>query len=187
MAHGLQRESLSCHSEGALATEESAFQRLHWIGLVHRLVSRRKVAVGTAVTGRPPHRSVRECCLIRLLPRFGREMLRAHPPGRKIVFVRLKVRARSVCWMFILAESLSSTDSAAGLVPALFVCVDGTTDSSDFRLAFMATLPAGRFAARAGAVPLPPGNQPALPVLAIEISTHAQVLTTPPCPVCSRH
>ncbi|EMB19086.1 hypothetical protein RESH_00131 [Rhodopirellula europaea SH398] len=51
--------------------------------------------------------------------------------------------------MFILAESLSSTDSATGSVPALFARVGGTMDSSDFRSAFMAAFPAGRFAARA--------------------------------------
>jgi glycosidase len=53
---------------GDLAGFERRLDYLVGLGVDAVWLSPIFVAVGTTVSGRPPHRSVRECCLIRLLP-----------------------------------------------------------------------------------------------------------------------
>ena len=76
---------------------------------------------------------------------------------------------------FLLVEALSSRDSASSLA-AFF---DGTMDSSEFLSAFMSDFPSETFSDRSiDAIARwlwhKNGNQQDLPVLAIEMSTHAQ-------------
>ncbi len=75
---------------------------------------------------------------------------------------------------FPLSDPLSSTDSAAG-VPGLFVRFAGTMGSSDFPRACMPAVPPAAFSGRSS-VPWHVGNPWDLPVLALEVFTHAQVL-----------
>ena len=62
--------------------------------------------------------------------------------------VRLGVRGAAGCKAFLLAESLSSIDSADASAASLFVDVAGTTDSSDFLWAFMSAVPPVTFSDR---------------------------------------
>ncbi len=73
--------------------------------------------------------------------------------------------------MFLLAEPLSSADSADGSVPPLFAGLIGTTGPSDFPSAFMSALPPEEFSDRCRR--LPPTGAWDLPVLVFEVSTHA--------------
>ena len=109
------------------------------------------IAVGTAVSGGPPHRSVREE-LPHTAPALSRTRNRAtsrtpcNPRDSRLI--RRSVRCETACSAFLLAESLSSTDSAGASAAPLFVGVAGTTDSSDFLLAFMSALPSETFSDR---------------------------------------
>ena len=67
---------------------------------------------------------------------------------RDLPWVRLGVRDRVDCTAFLLAESLSSIDSADASAASLFADVESTTDSSDFLLAFMSAVPPVAFANR---------------------------------------
>ena len=62
--------------------------------------------------------------------------------------IRLGVRGKTVCLAFLLAEPLSSIDSADASAASLFADVAGTTDSSDFLLAFMSVVPPEAFSDR---------------------------------------
>ena len=67
---------------------------------------------------------------------------------RDLRLVRLGVRGKTVCLAFLLAESLSSADSADASAASLFAGVAGTTDSSDFLLAFISAVPSVTFSDR---------------------------------------
>ena len=67
---------------------------------------------------------------------------------RDLGFVRLCVRSKASCLAFLLAESLSSIDSADASAAPLFADFAGTTDSSDFLLAFMSDVPPEAFSDR---------------------------------------
>ena len=67
---------------------------------------------------------------------------------RDLRFVRLGVRDKAACAAFLLAESLSSTDSAGVSATPLFAGVADTKNSSDFLLAFMSALPSVTFSDR---------------------------------------
>ena len=115
------------------------------------LVAAAAFAVGTALSGRPPHRSVRE------------ELPHTAPPLGMTVEVHLPTcrsrLSRCFAWpgtvsgasrrraAFPLGGPLSSTDSAAG-VPVLFVRFAGTIGPSDFLLVFMSAVPSETFSDR---------------------------------------
>jgi hypothetical protein len=61
---------------------------------------------------------------------------------------RPRVRGEAGCRAFLLAESLSSIDSADASAASLFADVAGTTDSSEFLLAFMSAVPPVTFSDR---------------------------------------
>ncbi len=67
---------------------------------------------------------------------------------RDLRWFRLCVRRKAFCSAFLLAESLSSADSADASAASLFAGFAGTTDPSDFLLAFMSALPSVTFADR---------------------------------------
>ena len=99
---------------------------------------------------RPPHRSVREE-LPHTAPALSRTRnVASRTPcnPRDSRLIRPGVRCETACSAFLLAESLSSTDSACVLAAPLFVGVAGTTDSSDFLLAFMSAFPSETFSDR---------------------------------------
>ncbi len=111
------------------------------------------IAVGTTVTGRPPHRSVRE------------ELPHAAPPSGQTITKRCFATRRHCHAMQVtpfparcpgrpwrsttvpFGDSLSSTDSATA-VAALFARVGGTRESSDFPAACVPAVPSVRFADR---------------------------------------
>ena len=101
-------------------------------------------AVGTAVAGSPPHRSVREelphtapplgitVKMTSSLPAVAARVDASHCPAR------CPVRPHREC--FPLGDPLSSAGSAIG-VPVLFAHFAGTMGPSDFLFAFMSALP----------------------------------------------
>ena len=104
------------------------------------------IAVGPAIAGRPPHRSVRaelpHTALTsntddqsRTLVRFVRT-----PYNPRDLMTRLCVRFRGDCLAFFSVSPLSSTDSAAVGCPALFACFSGTTGLSDFPETYMSAV-----------------------------------------------
>ena len=125
-------------------------QLLVWQHVTVDGVPEKVIAVGTGLSTRPPHRSVREE-LPHTAPAVSRTpTAAARTPcnPRDPDLFRPGVRCETACSTFLLAESLSSTDSAGVLVAPLFVGVAGTTDSSDFLLAFMSALPPETFSDR---------------------------------------
>src|ERR1700726_4349349 len=102
------------------------------------------VAVGTAVTSRPPHRS-RRALLTHRAPPSGRTSaarglkppaVRRTAANRIDVVTRLSVRTTAACRLFPSGEALPSTTSAGSYLP-LFGRFVGTTTSSDFSSAYM--------------------------------------------------
>ena len=77
----------------------------------------------------------------------------------------------------LFGDPLPSIDSAAG-VPALFANFVGTSKSSDFPETYISAVSPKAFSDRSAIAGLdaPRGNLWDLPVLAMEVSTHAQVL-----------
>ncbi len=82
--------------------------------------------------------------------------------------------ARTCLAAFPLGDPLSSTDSAAG-VPVLFIRFAGTMGPSDFPRACTPAVPPEAFSGRSN-LPWHLGNSWDLPVLALGMSAHAQVL-----------
>ena len=118
----------------------------------------RMVAVGTAVAGGPPHRSVREelphtaptlsqreIALLEHVVPSGSFATPLSPHDLRSGSVS---GARRACSAFLSAESLPSADSADASAAPLFADFAGTTDSSDFLPAFMSALPPVAFADR---------------------------------------
>src|ERR1700726_1651403 len=102
------------------------------------------VAVGTAVTSRPPHRS-RRALLTHRAPPSGRTSaarglkppaVRRTAANRIDVVTRLSVRTTAACRLFPSGEALPSTTSAGSYL-LLFGRFVGTTTSSDFSSAYM--------------------------------------------------
>ena len=99
------------------------------------------VAVGTALTGSPPHRSVR-AELPHTAPTSGEWRKSDLAALRTFCFQndalsRPCVRHAAVCRSFPLVSPLSSTASATGIPPALFGCFPGTMGLSDCPETFM--------------------------------------------------
>jgi hypothetical protein len=102
------------------------------------------VAVGTAISDRPPHRS-RRALLTHRAPPSGRTSVanglspfavRRTAANRIDVATRLNVRTTAGCRLFPLGEALPSTTSAGSCL-LLFGRFLGTTTSSDFSSACM--------------------------------------------------
>jgi len=104
-----------------------------------------RVAVGTRISPRPPHRS-RRALLTHRAPPSGRtsaartalkpHALRRTAANRVDVAARLSVRTTAACRLFPSGEALPSTTSAGSCLP-LFGRFLGTTTSSDFSPACM--------------------------------------------------
>ncbi len=103
-----------------------------------------RVAVGTRITPRPPHRS-RRALLTHRAPPSGRtsaprglkpHALRRTAANRIDVASRFSVRTTAACRLFPSGEALPSTSSAGSCLP-LFGRFLGTTASSDFSSAYM--------------------------------------------------
>jgi hypothetical protein len=105
-----------------------------------------RVAVGTRITPRPRHRS-RRALLTHRAPPSGRtsaahglkpHTFRRTAANRIDVASRLSVRTTAACRLFPSGEALPSETSAGSCLP-LFGRFLGTTTSSDFSAAYMAT------------------------------------------------
>ena len=114
---------------------------------------RQGIAVGTALAGGPPHRSVREE-LPHTAPPLGDDGQDvAVPTCRRRQAVKVLARSGAVSGAsatmtsFPLGDSLSSADSATG-VPALFAHFVGTMEPSDFPPVCMPAVPSVRFSDR---------------------------------------
>lgn len=157
--------------EVAIATRPKADQRL--------------IAVGTALTGAPPHRSVREVLPHTALT-LGRVTI-SRLIGRLLVCQSVRCHAvpgavsgaSKVRSAFPSVGSLPSTDSAAATGPALFARFAGTMEPSDFPWAFMSAVPSGTLSDRSAPRS---GNPQDLPVLAFGVSQACTGSSTPPCP-----
>ena len=101
------------------------------LGVIRSLIT---FAVGTALAGGPPHRSVLE-----ELPHTAPTSGRTEPPPTAVVptfgdatrGIRLCVRRETHRQTFPLVDPLPSTDSASANGPVLFARFVGTTGSSD--------------------------------------------------------
>ncbi len=113
-----------------------------------RLLLRVIVAVGTTITDRPPHRSVRARLRIRLLPWIngGKTACRTPPVPWDMQFP-LCVGSMWDRTMFSTARALPSPTSAEGF-PPLFGWFTGTTAQSDFSSTCMSAVRFMAFADR---------------------------------------
>jgi hypothetical protein len=111
---------------------------------VRPLVRDMRVAVGTVIADRPPHRS-RRALLTHRAPPSGQtsaarglkpDALRRTAANRIDVVTRLSVRTTAACRLFPSGEALPSMTSAGSCLP-LFGRFLGTTTSSDFSHAYM--------------------------------------------------
>jgi len=153
------------------------------------------IAVGTALTGRPPHRSVREE-LPHTAPPLGpgdqsstRRAHLSHACHRRCLARSGAASGTSKTGItFPLGVPLSSTGSVAG-VPVLFVRIDGTMGTSDFLSAFMSTLPSLTFSDRSArrrtrhSAPRKPTGSPGSRAWSFQACSGS---STPPCrsPTC---
>ena len=118
-----------------------------------------RIAVGTAVAGGPPHKSVREE-LPHTAPPLGitvkiTSSLPAVAARVHTSHVRHSVRYEYIASAFPLGDPLSSADSATG-VPVLFARFAGTMGPSDFLSAFMSALPSETFSDRSTSAAIMP-------------------------------
>ncbi len=125
----------------------SLYRSCH-IGRAIRVLFRLTVAVGTTITDRPPHRSVRARLRIRLLPwiNCGRIACRTPPVPWDMQFP-LCVGSMWDRTMFSTARALPSPTSAEGF-PPLFGWFTGTTAQSDFSSTCMSAVRFMAFADR---------------------------------------
>ena len=112
------------------------------------------IAVGTVVTDGPPRRSVREELphTAPALSQARNRISRTLESPRDLSLFRLWVRGRTASWAFLLAGSLSSTDSADASVASLFAGFAGTTNPSDFPSPFISALSPVAFSERSSGV-----------------------------------
>ena len=139
-------------------------------------------AVGTAVAGGPPHRSVREELPHTALPSGNGDQdvistRRRRTARENTRHARRWVRDEYALQIFPLGGPLSSAGSDTG-VPALFAHFAGTMEPSDFPSAFMSALPPVEFSDRCWQLPSRPMGSPGSRAWSFHTCTRP---STPPC------